>query len=41
MEMVVDVFSVPTNIILQPLAVVILWMTYQETDTLKNFGMTW
>lgn len=39
--MVVDVFSVPTNIILQPFAVVILWMTYNETNTLNSFGMSW
>ena len=39
--MVVDVFSVPVNIILQPFGIVILWMTYKDTNTLNNFGITW
>jgi hypothetical protein len=40
LEMVVDVFSVPVNIILQPFGILILWMTYKDTNTLNNFGMT-
>lgn len=36
----VDVFSVPVNTILQPFAILILWMTYNETSVLSNFGIT-
>ena len=40
LEMMIDVFSVPVNIILQPFAILILWMTYDETQILSNFGIT-
>ena len=39
--MMTDVFSVPVNIVLQPFAILILWMTYNESNILSNFGITW